>query len=181
MQNTVELHRRLSYTSLWTQHAVMMSASLSFEVKHYDINRACFQETIGETHLHLTFAEDRQKHDPSVESMCGTQYASHIWQLGGANCIGGVNVFVCSKDECFKFGKQTQIVPQSKSRCENGTLSACLLDDDGFKHIDIQIQRRSERHGRIPGFKDSNLRPDSMMKTETMSTPRQRLQHATPV
>ena len=35
----------------------------------------------------------------------------------------------------------------------------CLLDDDGFR--------------------DSNLRLDSMMKTETMSTPRRRLQDAT--
>ena len=34
----------------------------------------------------------------------------------------------------------------------------CLLDDDGFKHIDIQIQRRSERHGRTPGFNDSNVK-----------------------
>ena len=34
----------------------------------------------------------------------------------------------------------------------------CLLDGDGFKHIDIQIQRRSERHWKTPGFKDSNLR-----------------------
>ena len=55
----------------------------------------------------------------------------------------------------------------------------CLLDDDGFRHIDVQTQRRRERHGRTPGFKDSNLRPDSMMKTETMSTPRRRLQDAT--
>ena len=32
----------------------------------------------------------------------------------------------------------------------------CLLNNDGFKHTDIQIQRRSERHERTPGFKDSN-------------------------
>ena len=24
----------------------------------------------------------------------------------------------------------------------------CLLDEDGFKHIDTQTQRRRERHGR---------------------------------
>ena len=76
----------------------------------------------GEIHLHLTFAEDRLKHDPSVKSMCGSQDASHIWQLGGANCIGGINVFVSSKDECFKYGEQTQcrIVLQSQSKCETG-------------------------------------------------------------
>ena len=33
----------------------------------------------------------------------------------------------------------------------------CLLDSDGFKHTDIRIQRRSERHGRTPGFNDSNV------------------------
>ena len=33
----------------------------------------------------------------------------------------------------------------------------CLLDADGLKHIKTQIQRRSERQGRTPGFKDSNL------------------------
>ena len=66
----------------------------------------------GDTHLHLVFAEDRQKNDPSVKSMCGTRDASHIWLLG-------INVFVSSKDECFRCGKQTQCrtVLQSKSRC----------------------------------------------------------------
>ena len=33
----------------------------------------------------------------------------------------------------------------------------CLLDDDGLKHINTQIQRRSEQQGRTLGFKDSNL------------------------
>ena len=66
----------------------------------------------GETHLHLTSAEDCQKHDPSDKNMCGTQDASHIGQLGCANRICGVRKF--SK-------KQTQrrIILQSKSRCEN--------------------------------------------------------------
>ena len=44
----------------------------------------------------------------------------------------------------------------------------CLLDTDGFKHIDIQIQRRHERYRRISEFKDSNLRPDLIMKIETI-------------
>ena len=51
----------------------------------------------------------------------------------------------------------------------------CLLDDYGFKHTDIQIQRRSARHGRTPGFKrfkfaswfnDEN-RDNEYTKTET--------------
>ena len=33
----------------------------------------------------------------------------------------------------------------------------CLLDNDRHKNIDIQIQRRSERQGKTPGFKDSNM------------------------
>ena len=33
----------------------------------------------------------------------------------------------------------------------------CLLDNDGFKHIDIQIQGHSERHGKTLGFKYSNV------------------------
>ena len=32
-----------------------------------------------------------------------------------------------------------------------------VLNIDGFKHTDIQIQRRSERYGRTLGFKDSNV------------------------
>ena len=54
-----------------------------------------------------------------------------------------------------------------------------LLEDDGLKHINTQIQRRSERQETTPEFKDSNLRPGSMMKTETRSTPGRRLQDAT--
>ena len=54
---------------------------------------------------------------------------------------------------------QRSIVLPSKSRCENNRYPdfECLLDHDGFKHTDIQIQRRSERHGRTPGFKYSNV------------------------
>ena len=36
----------------------------------------------GETHLHLTSAEDCQKHVPSDKNMGGTQDASHTGQLG---------------------------------------------------------------------------------------------------
>ena len=53
----------------------------------------------------------------------------------------------------------TSIVPQSKSRCENcnGGEFECSMDNDEFKHIDIQIQRRSERHGWTSRFEDSNV------------------------
>ena len=33
----------------------------------------------------------------------------------------------------------------------------CSLDNDEFKHIDIHIQRRSERHGRTPTQQGVNL------------------------
>ena len=42
-----------------------------------------------------------------------------------------------------------------------------LLEDDGLKRINTQIQRRNERVGGTLEFKDSILRLDSMMKTET--------------
>ena len=48
----------------------------------------------------------------------------------------------------------------------------CLLDDDGLKHINTPIQRHSERQGRTPGIKDSNMRPGSMVKTNTETTRR---------
>ena len=31
------------------------------------------------------------------------------------------------------------------------------MDKDGFKHTEIQIQRRRERHGRTLGFNDANV------------------------
>ena len=137
----------------------MTSASLSFEVKHYDISRAYFQETM-ERSITSDF-RTRSTETRSIcqkQSMCGTQDASHIWQLGGANCIGGINVFVSSEDECFKCGEQTQcrIVFQSKSRREwqcRVTLSVWMMLDssasifkskdavnDTGEHLDSKIQ-----------------------------------------
>ena len=43
----------------------------------------------GETHLHLTSAEDCQKHNSSDKNMCGIQEASHIGQLDCASRICG--------------------------------------------------------------------------------------------
>ena len=51
--------------------SVMMSANLSLNLKHCDI----LPRNNGETLLHLTCAEDSQKHDPSDKSVCGTQDA----------------------------------------------------------------------------------------------------------
>ena len=107
--------------------------------------------------------------------MCGTQDASHIGQLGCANCIGGMNVFLRKTNAPSLVNKKSGAYLYNPNQDVRMTMQGdfeCLLDDDGFKHIDIQIQRRSERHGRTPGFKDSNLRPDSMMKTSKAETAR---------
>ena len=111
---------RLSYIRLHTEDRRKYDDDkVGEKLRH---QQSIFPRNNGETHLHLTFAEERQKHDPSVKSMCETQDASHIWQLGCANYIGGISVSVSSKDECLNCGEQTQcrIVLQSKSRCENG-------------------------------------------------------------
>ena len=104
MQDTVELHRRLSQTSLWVQQARCLSQS-------------------GFRHVcHLKYFERRMRH--SVEA----------------------------KHKAALFHRPNQDVRMAM-QCD----SECLLDDEGFKHINIQTQRRSERQGRTPGFKDSNL------------------------
>ena len=107
----------------------------------------------GETHLHLTSAEDCQKHDPSDKSMCGTQDASHIGQLGCANHI-------CGESGSFRRNKHSAALfynPTQDVRMTTQSDFECLLDDGGHRHINTQIQRRSERQGRAPGFRDSNL------------------------
>ena len=92
-----------------------------------------------------------------------TQDASHIGQLGCANRIsGGSGSLQRNKHSAALFYNPNQGVRMTMQ----GDFQY-LLEDDGFKHVNTPIQRRSERQGRTPGFKDSNLRPDSMMKTET--------------
>ena len=41
-----------------------------------------------------------------------------------------------------------------------------LLDDDGLKHINTQIQRRNEPQGRTPEFKYSNLNNPVMVNCD---------------
>ena len=90
----------------------------------------------------MTSAEDCQKHDPSDKNMCGNQDASHIGQFGCASRI-------CGESGSFRRNKHSAALPQGDF--------GCLLDDDGLKHMNTQIQRRSERQGRTSRVKDSNL------------------------
>ena len=92
----------------------------------------------------------RRMHD---KNMCGTQDASHIGQLGCANRI-------CGESGSFQRNKHSAALFYNPNQDVRMTMQGdfeCLLDDDGLKHINTQIQRRSERQGRTPGFKDSNL------------------------
>ena len=77
--------------------SIMMSVSLSnkgkpLKLRHYDITRPHFQGTAQRLIYIKLPAEDRQKYGEGkvgrlVESMCGTQDASHIWQLDYVNLI----------------------------------------------------------------------------------------------
>ena len=88
MQDTDELHRRLAqdqsvHSTRKVLRSIMMSVSLSNKVtEHISRNNA-------EIHLHLTSAEDCQKHEPFDKNMDGTQDALHIGQLCCANRICG--------------------------------------------------------------------------------------------
>ena len=113
--------------------SVMMMASLSFEVKDFDISRTYLLGTMGEvrTQLHLTRA--------CVEHNAGLR------KTNAALCRGKHNgALLCNPYQDVRMAIQGDI--------------ECLLNYDGFKHIDIQNQRRSERYGRTHGFKDSNVK-----------------------
>ena len=63
-----------------------------------------------------------------------------------------------SKDECCVVcGEHCSAIQKQDARMAMQGDFECLLNNDGFKHTDIQIQRRSEWHERTPGFKDSNV------------------------
>ena len=104
--------------------------------------------------------------------MRGTQDASHIWQLGCANCIcGSTCLFLWKTNVSSVLKKHSATLfhnPKQDVRMAMQGDFECSLDAHRFKHIDIEVQRRHERHGRTPEFKGSNLRLDSMRKTETM-------------
>ena len=155
------LHSRLAQTSFTdesvestSQVLVMMSASLSFVVKDYDINRAYFQGTMEK--LIYIWPKRASNTVPNFERRM-------------RHCVEANTTQHCSTIQIKIWEWQCRV-----------TLSVYWMMM-GSKHIDVQIQRRRERDGRTPGVRDSNLHSDPMMKTETMSTPRLRQQDATPV
>ena len=87
----------------------------------------------------------------------------------GACLSHGVGEFVI---EVETLRHQQSILPRNNDKPNQDVRMALqgdfewLLDDDGLQHINTQIQRRSERQGRTPGFKDSNLNNLMMLNCE---------------
>ena len=100
-------------------HTIMMSVSGSLKLRHYDISRANFQGIAQRLVCIRLPAEVRQKYgenkvDKLIKSMCGTQDASHIWQL---------DKWPWSVESWKVPKRQTQcsIVPHLKRKCEEST------------------------------------------------------------
>ena len=122
--------------------SIMMSVSLSnkgksLKLRHYDISRAYFQGTKERLIYIRLSAEDRQKYDPCVKSMYGTQDASHIWQFGCVNRI-------CGELGSFRRGKHSTSLSHNPNQdvrmAVHGDNFECLLDDDGLKQIDTLLK-----------------------------------------
>ena len=104
--------------------SIMMSVGWSnrgkpLKLRHYDINRAHFQGTVQRLIYIRLPAEDRQKDGQDkvgrlVKSMCGTQDASHIWQLGCVNLI-------CGELGGFRRGKHSASLFHNPNVCEDGS------------------------------------------------------------
>ena len=105
--------------------SIMMSVNLSnkgkpLKLRHYDISRAHFQGTAQRLNYIKLPGDDRQKCGEDkvgrlIKSIYGTRDASHIWQLAYVNLICGFFRRLPKRQT------QCSIVPQSKSRCENGS------------------------------------------------------------
>ena len=154
-----------------------------FEVKRCDISGTHFQETVERLiYVWLSQKTDRNTiHLSKARVELGTLHTSGSLAVRTAP-VDSTCLFLRKTNASRKVNKHSAALFYSPNQDVRMAMQGdfqCLLDDDGFKQINIQIQRRSERHGRTPGLKDSNLRSGSMMKTETMSTPRRRLQGAT--
>ena len=104
--------------------SVMMSASLSFEVKTVRHQQSILPKNNGETHLHSDF----RSRPSETRSIC----QKHVWNSGcfahlAAWAVRTASVestcFVSSKDECFECGKTNTVQHcfySPKSRGENG-------------------------------------------------------------
>ena len=138
--------------------SIMISMTLSskskpLKLRHYDISRAHFQETIQRLiHVRLP-AEDRQKYDGDK---VGTQDASHIWQLDCVNLIcGDLGGFRKVKHSATSFHNPNQDVEMTVHDDDSVSLS----DDDGFKHIDSILESKyTTKDMEILGFEDSDVK-----------------------
>ena len=126
--------------------SIKMSVSLPnqgkpLKLRHYDISRAHFQGTAQRLIYIKQPAEDNWKYGEDevcrlVKSMCGTQDASHIWQLDYVNLICGE---FGGKHSAALFHNPNQDVRMAV----HGVDFVCLSDDDGRKtweHLDSKIQ-----------------------------------------
>ena len=130
--------------------SIMMSVSLSnkgkpLKLRHCDISRAHFQGTAQRLIFIKLPAEGRQKNGEDkvgrlVKSMCGTQDASHIWQLDFVNLIcGELGGFRRGKHSAALFHNPNQDVRMAV----HGDDFVCLSDDDGLKHIDSLLKSKN--------------------------------------
>ena len=143
----------------------MMSVSLSdrgkpLKLRHYDISRAYFQGTARDSLTSNFPAEDRQKYGEDkvgglIKSMCGTQDASHTWQLDYVNLI-------CRELGGFRRGKHSAALfhnpTQDVTMAVHGDDFVCLSDDDGLKHIDSLLKSKyTAKDMETLGFEDSDV------------------------
>ena len=151
---------RFNKQGAWLNHDVgeFVKQSAIIEVETLRHQQSILPRNSTETLYIKLLSEDRQKDGEDkvgrlIKSMNGTPDASHIWQLGCANRI-------CGELGDFRRGKQSAALFYNPNQDVRMTIQGdfeCLLEDEGLKHIDTQIQRHSQRQGRKPGFKDSNL------------------------
>ena len=88
--------------------------------------------------------------------MCGTQDASHIWQLDCVNLI-------CGELGDFRRGKHSAALFHNSNEYVRMTVHddnmVCWSDDDGLKHIDRLLKSKytAEDMGTL-GFEESDVK-----------------------
>ena len=112
-----------------------------------------FPAQLDRIHESHTYAKERSRHKPSILprnngethlslTRACVEHNPELRKTKMTLCRGKYNTaLLCNPNQDVRMTMQDE----------------CLLTIDIFKHIDIQIQRRSEQQGRTPGFKDSNM------------------------
>ena len=133
--------------------SIMMSLSLSnkrkpLKLRHYDISKAHFQRTVQRLIYIKLPAEDRPKSDEDkvdklIETMCGTEDTSHIWQLDYVN-------FIC----VVLFHN-----PNQNMRMKVYDDDFVYLSDDDGLHIDSLLKSKyTAKDVGTLGFEDSDVK-----------------------